>query len=100
MLDVFHQHFQLRLERRRVAWKLGDLDEKVLDLRVLLEALADDLFQFFIALIKQMRIEDRLLDMSVDIELALDLFEGRGIVAILIFLDPCEEVLDLSMVGL
>ena len=48
VLDVFHQHRDLRLERRRVPGQRGQFQQEILHLPVLLDTLADNLLELLI----------------------------------------------------
>ena len=100
MLDVLHKHGDLRLEGRRIARKLGKLGEQNFHLSVLFQPLSDDLFQILITLVEQVRVEDRLFDMRMDIQLFLDLPERRRVIPVFVLLYLFEQILDFPVIGL
>jgi hypothetical protein len=84
VLDVFHQHRDLRLESRRIAWQFGEFHQKILHLAMLFDALTDDLLQFLVAVFEKVRIEDRFFDVRVNVKLFLDLLEGRRVIPVFV----------------
>ena len=65
---------------------------------MLLDTLADDLLEFLIAVLEKVRIKDRLFNVRVNVELFLDLLEGRGVISVLVRLYLFEQGLDRVMV--
>src|SRR6478672_8561717 len=84
MLDVLHHYLQLSLELVVIARHRAHFDEQGLYLTMFLEALTDDLLKLFVSVLKQIRIKDLFLDMSVYLQFLSYLLEDILIVAILI----------------
>ncbi|HXK39335.1 MAG TPA: hypothetical protein VJ837_00680, partial [Candidatus Paceibacterota bacterium] len=100
VLDIFHQDLELGFERWGIPRQVGDLDKQILYLTMLLDVLANDLLELLVALVKKVRVEYPLFDMSVQVQLLFYLSERRCIVTVLVCPYVGEQVFDLTMIGL
>jgi hypothetical protein len=100
VFHVLHQHLQLRLELRIVSAHAGHFRKKRFDLAVFLQPFADDLLQFFVAVVEHVRVKNLFFDMRVQVKLFLDPCKDVFVVAVFVRPDPREERSDRVVVGL